>query len=207
MGKENENQVKRNSQAGRQLESSSAEKILNGVISSANLKLNNDKRQLEQATMERQAMIGKIDRRKADLDRLKQRLDTLQKIRPAFSEEFEKAEEELQKLFGDYFIHVRCLDALRIQMNANAKSTQAVSEPMSKSSAPPSMLNLLPDGILDISDELSNDGDDEESKPKLIAEPNRNPNEEKIEKKPDNEAGKSKLRIKTGGKDFFHFLL
>lgn len=81
LGKENENQEKRNLQAGRQLESSNADKILHNVISSANAKLATDKAELDAALMERQAISAKIERKKADLERLKQRLDTLQKIR------------------------------------------------------------------------------------------------------------------------------
>lgn len=123
-------------------------------------------------------------------------------FRPAFSEEFEKAEEELQKLFGEYFIHVRCLDALRAQMNANMKITQAISEPISKSSAPPSM--MLPDGILDFSDDLSNDGDDllddDELKLKRLTESNISLIDGKSDRKIETEA---KLRIKTGGKKVF----
>lgn len=126
-------------------------------------------------------------------------------VRPAFSEEFEKAEEELQKLFGEYFIHVRCLDTLRAQMSANIKTAQAISEPMSKSSAPPSM--ILPDGILDFSDELSNDGDelldDDELKLKRISESILESNDGKAENKPESDPGKSKLRVRTGGKNFF----
>lgn len=63
------------------MESSNAEKILNGVISSANNKLRADKEQLEKALLEKQAMVAKVERKKTDLERLKQRLDTLQKIR------------------------------------------------------------------------------------------------------------------------------
>lgn len=81
MGKENESQEKRNLQAGRQLESSNADKILHNLISAANVKLATDKAELEAAQKERQAILAKIERKKADLERLKQRLDTLQKIR------------------------------------------------------------------------------------------------------------------------------
>ncbi|XP_055304755.1 clusterin-associated protein 1, partial [Sitodiplosis mosellana] len=158
LGKDNENQEKRNMQAGRQMESSNVDRILHNVITSANAKLSSDKALLDSALMERQASSAKIERKKADLERLRQRLDTLQKIRPAFSEEFEKAEEELQELYGEYLTHIRCLDALRAQVNINAKVTQPMSE-ASKSSAPASMIRL-PDGILDFSDELSDDGDD-----------------------------------------------
>lgn len=81
LGKENENQEKRNHQAGRQLESSNADSILHNVIATANAKLTEDRTQLDAALMERQAISAKIERKKADLERLKQRLDTLQKIR------------------------------------------------------------------------------------------------------------------------------
>lgn len=81
LGKETENQKKRNLQAGRQMESSNAEKILTGVIASASNKLSADKVQLEKALLEKQAMVAKVERKKTDLERLKQRLDTLQKIR------------------------------------------------------------------------------------------------------------------------------
>lgn len=81
LGKENQNQEKRNVQAGRQMEQSNADKILNGVVTSANLKLSGDKGQLEAALVEKQAISAKVDRKKADLERLRQRLDTLQKIR------------------------------------------------------------------------------------------------------------------------------
>lgn len=81
LGKESENQEKRNHQAGRQLESSNADPILHSVIATANAKLTADRAQLDAALMERQAISSKIERKKADLERLKQRLDTLQKIR------------------------------------------------------------------------------------------------------------------------------
>lgn len=124
--------------------------------------------------------------------------------RPAFSEEFEKAEEELQKLYGEYLIHIRCLDALRALMNVNTKLAQPLSE-ASKSSAPASMI-LLPDGILDFSDELSQDGDDlldddgHELKLKRPTEPNIETGENKMEKTVENDPLKAKLRIKTGRK-------
>lgn len=81
LGNENENQEKRNLQVGRQLESSNADKILHNVIGTANAKLASEKAELDAAILERQAISAKIERKRADLDRLKQRLDTLQKIR------------------------------------------------------------------------------------------------------------------------------
>lgn len=124
-------------------------------------------------------------------------------ISPAFSEEFEKAEEELQKLYSEYLTHIRCLDSLRAHMNINAKMAQPVSE-ASKSSAPASMI-LLPDGILDFSDELSNDGDDllddegNEVKLKRQTDTKDDIEDTNLDKTNENDQIKAKLRIKTGG--------
>lgn len=124
------------------------------------------------------------------------------KFRPAFSEEFEKAEEELQRLYGEYLVHVRCLDALRAQMSINARVAQPASDDR-KSSAAASMV-ILPDGILDFSDELSNDGDDllddegNELKLKRPSEANAS-GDGKPEKAADGDTTRAKLRIKTGG--------
>lgn len=85
LGKENENQDNRNVHASRQMEQSNADKILNKVIAtSAKLKSSNDK-ELEDALIEKQAIAVKVDRKKADLERLRQRLETLHKIRLAIN--------------------------------------------------------------------------------------------------------------------------
>lgn len=95
------------------------------------------------------------------------------------------------------------MDALRAQMNTNAKFTQPTSEER-KTSAPASMI-LLPDGILDFSDELSNDGDDlldddgTDLKLKRPNEANADGNDNKTDKPTDGETTRAKLRIKTGG--------
>lgn len=94
--------------------------------------------------------------------------------------------------------HVRCLDALRAQANVNSKNaTQTLSEPIKNGSAPASMV-LLPEGILDLSDELSSDeeiGDEGNEQNKNTAQP-----KETIEivEHGENKAAKAKLRIKTG---------
>lgn len=81
LGKEKNNQEKRNSQVVRQMESSNVEQVLRSVIASSNATMNADKSQLDNLLKEKQAVSAKVVRKKADLERLKQRLDTLQKIR------------------------------------------------------------------------------------------------------------------------------
>lgn len=104
----------------------------------------------------------------------------------------------MQKLYGQYFIHVRCLDSLRAQTNANARNIQPISDAVKSGSAPQSMI-LLPDGLLDLSDEQSNDGDDlgdDHSDLKIKRTQDTNKEIADIPKEIENRA---KLRIKTGG--------
>lgn len=106
-------------------------------------------------------------------------------------------------MYGEYLTHIRCLDTLRAQMNINTKVAQPVSE-ASKSTAPASMI-LLPDGILDFSDELSNDGDElldddgNEFKMKKATASNDDLAENRMDKTVEGDPVKAKLRIKTGG--------
>lgn len=87
-------------------------------------------------------------------------------------------------------------------MNANTKIAQPNSDPINKSSAPPGM--ILPDGIVDFSDDLSNDDDDDDMlddddlKLKRTLDSTREVADRNIEKM-ETDPGKSKLRIKTGG--------
>lgn len=124
--------------------------------------------------------------------------------RPAFSEEFEKAEEELEILYGQYLTYIRCLDALRDQVNVNSKSAQPFTDTgktngFNGNEAQNSLL-MLPDGILDSSDEVSNEEDglnEPESKNKKTAPPTKS-SRSALNRN-------AKLRIKTGG--LLNFLL
>lgn len=117
---------------------------------------------------------------------------------PAFSEEFENCEEELKKLYTLYLMHIRCLDALRAQGITNDKNA-ITREPIKQASATeaPSLI-LLPYGIADSSDELSEDDENDDL--------NLNPIRESTEAVHENQMhgngnkANQKLRIKTGGK-------
>lgn len=88
-------------------------------------------------------------------------------------------------------------------MNANVKATQPISDIGNKSSGPPSM--LLPDGVLDFSDDLSQeDGDllnddSKEMKSKRRIESTREADDPKADGNAEADSAKAKLRIKTGG--------
>lgn len=103
-------------------------------------------------------------------------------------------------MYGQYFTHIRCLDALRAQTNINTKNVQPFADAIKVGSAPQSMI-LLPEGILDLSDGVSDDGNElreDHSELKLkqmqqIDDIANGPNGH------ENALSKAKLRIKTGG--------
>lgn len=74
-------QVKRVQQVNRHMEQPEIEKILKQAVSTMHNKNVADKTQLEAKKSEKQSLTTKLERKKSDYERLKHRLDTLQKIR------------------------------------------------------------------------------------------------------------------------------
>lgn len=74
-------------------------------------------------------------------------------------EEFERLEGELKSLFDQYFIRVRCLDALKMQVALRVKMPTQVQLPITKSSE--TSMTFLPDGLIDSDEELNDDEDDD----------------------------------------------
>uniref|UniRef100_F6ZII8 Clusterin-associated protein 1 n=1 Tax=Ciona intestinalis TaxID=7719 RepID=F6ZII8_CIOIN len=68
---------------------------------------------------------AKIEKRKSELDRSKKRLSTLQSVRPAFMDEFERLEEELKLQYASYLIKFRNMTYLEHQMEDHNRQEQA----------------------------------------------------------------------------------
>ncbi|CAD7091181.1 unnamed protein product [Hermetia illucens] len=151
LSKEMVNKETRSIQSSRIMEISAVEKALRNAISSAQLKLQSAKTQLETSRVEKQAASSKLQRKKAELERSKQRLDALQKIRPAHMKEYEELEEELRGLFQQYFLRVRCRDALKSQLNSRIKSPTPIATPVIK--ATENSITFIPEGLIDDDDE------------------------------------------------------
>ncbi len=153
--------------------------------------MSSSKSTLETTKTERTAVNAKLERKTADLERSKQRLDALQKIRPAFLEEFERLEGELKGLYEQYFIRVRCLDALRVQIASRVKVPQT---PMPIAKPAENSMTFLPDGLID-SDE---DGLDNEDVERRIIDEKR---DLKDDMAGTNEPrANTRLRVRTAGK-------
>lgn len=62
------------------------------------------------------ALQEKIAKKEQDLDRCKKRLKDLENVRPAFMDEFEKLEKELEKIYGVYIEKFRNVEYLEHQL-------------------------------------------------------------------------------------------
>uniref|UniRef100_A0A8C3IAI8 Clusterin associated protein 1 n=1 Tax=Chrysemys picta bellii TaxID=8478 RepID=A0A8C3IAI8_CHRPI len=67
---------------------------------------------------------AKIEKRKLELERNQKRLQTLQSVRPAFMDEYEKIEEELQKQYSNYLEKFRNLAYLEQQLDDHHRVEQ-----------------------------------------------------------------------------------
>ena len=58
------------------------------------------------------SLEGKLDKRRTELERAEKRLSSLAVVRPAYMDEFESLQAELQQLFGVYLERFRCAAAM-----------------------------------------------------------------------------------------------
>lgn len=73
-------------------------------------------RRMETVAADEANLQVKIDKKKADLERNQKRLATLRAVRPAFMDEYERIEEELSQVYGQYVVKIRCLAYLEEQL-------------------------------------------------------------------------------------------
>jgi len=66
----------------------------------------------------------KIAKKEQDLDRCKKRLKDLENVRPAFMDEFEKLEKELEKIYGSYVEKFRNVEYLEHQLEQYNQAEQ-----------------------------------------------------------------------------------
>jgi clusterin-associated protein 1 len=81
------------------------ERAVVAAVESAGVRLETLTKQLDQLTGDEDTLRSKIKQRKHELERQAKRLMSVQTIRPAYMDEYEGLEQELQKLFA---IHCEC---------------------------------------------------------------------------------------------------
>lgn len=139
-------------QFSKPLELSVVEKLLKHSISNLKNQISNGKSTLDSQEKEKSNLESKIQRKQSELERTTHRLTTLQKIRPAYLEEFEKIEQQMKELYGLYTMRIRCYDALKAMLSNSSNQSPTSYSPIQK--AHDSSIPILPEeGLTDEEDE------------------------------------------------------
>ncbi|NXI39062.1 CLUA1 protein, partial [Galbula dea] len=115
LGKEVELREARTESIARPLEMNEAEKVTKIAISCVLEEVQKTKDLLNNVALDEANLEAKIDKRKLEVERSQKRLQTLQSVRPAFMDEYEKIEEQLQKQYSVYlekFLNLTYLEQL-----------------------------------------------------------------------------------------------
>ena len=144
------------------LELNIVEKLLKQSISTLKSQLATGKSTVETQVTEKSNLDSKIQRKESELERTTHRLTTLQRIRPAYLEEFERIEVQMKELYSQYTMRIRCYDAMKHFLTNNS-STPTSFSPLQKNHD--SSIPVLPEeGLTDDEDEGDNNSNDTDFK-------------------------------------------
>lgn len=93
------------------------EKEIKSTISKVEGEIKKTLNKLDNVAADEANLEAKIAKRKGELERGRKRLMTLQNVRPAFMDEFERLEEELKAQYEEYLIKFRNMTHLEHQMD------------------------------------------------------------------------------------------
>jgi len=121
LGKEVDLREQRTVVVARALEINEVEHGLQGSIEAVQQEIQRTVQMLENVASDEANLEAKIEKRKSELERNNKRLQTLQSVRPAYMDEYERLEEDLQKLYDSYMIKFRNLAFLETQLEEQNK--------------------------------------------------------------------------------------
>ncbi|CAH2307568.1 clusterin-associated 1 isoform X2 [Pelobates cultripes] len=124
LGKEAELRELRTAAIARPLEINETEKVLRTSIKEVLEQVQKMKDFISNSASDEANLESKIDKRKQELERTQKRLQTLQTVRPAFMDEYEKIEEELQKQYEVYIEKYRNLFYLEHLLEEHHRNEQ-----------------------------------------------------------------------------------
>ncbi|XP_073755705.1 clusterin-associated protein 1 isoform X3 [Callorhinus ursinus] len=124
LGKEVELRELRTEAIARPLEINETEKVMRIAIKDILAQVQKTKDMLNNVASDEANLEAKIEKRKLELERNRKRLQTLQSVRPAFMDEYEKIEEELQKQYDIYLEKFRNLAYLEQQLEDHHRLEQ-----------------------------------------------------------------------------------
>ncbi|XP_064582005.1 clusterin-associated protein 1 isoform X2 [Zonotrichia leucophrys gambelii] len=128
LGKEVELREARTESLGRPLEINEAEKVMKVAINSILEEVQKTKDMLNNVALDEANLEAKIEKRKLELERSQKRLQTLQSVRPAFMDEYEKIEEQLQRQYSTYLEKFRNLTYMEQLLDDHRRTEQEMFE-------------------------------------------------------------------------------
>ncbi|XP_072245396.1 clusterin-associated protein 1 homolog [Leuresthes tenuis] len=117
LGKEVDLREMRTAAIARPLEINETEKALRAAVKDALESVEKTKEMLSNVVSDETSLDAKIEKKKQELERHQKRLQTLQSVRPAFMDEYEKIEEDLQRQYDIYVEKFRNLTFLESQLD------------------------------------------------------------------------------------------
>ncbi|XP_062330571.1 clusterin-associated protein 1 homolog isoform X2 [Osmerus eperlanus] len=124
LGKEVDLREMRTAAIARPLEINETEKALRAAIKEVLENVEKTKDMLNNVSSDETSLEAKMEKRKQELERNQKRLQTLQSVRPAFMDEYEKIEEDLQKQYETYVEKFRNLRFLEQQLEDHHRLEQ-----------------------------------------------------------------------------------
>ncbi|XP_072044616.1 clusterin-associated protein 1-like [Amphiura filiformis] len=124
LGKEVELREMRTTAINRPLEINEIERGLKGSTKAVEHQIKKTQQMLENVASDEANLEAKIEKKKSELERNQKRLATLQSVRPAFMDEYEKLEEDLQKQYEMFIEKYRNLTYLEQQLEEYSRAEQ-----------------------------------------------------------------------------------
>mmetsp|Transcript_35489 Transcript_35489/g.57414 ORF Transcript_35489/g.57414 Transcript_35489/m.57414 type:complete len:458 (-) Transcript_35489:864-2237(-) len=124
LGDEHENREYRQKAIGRNFELDEIEKSVRENVAAVLENVQNLEKMLQNLEDDQKTLDKKIEKKTAELDRNQKRLKSLATVRPAFMDEYERLEQELQKVYTVYLEKFRNVDYLEHELELYERSEQ-----------------------------------------------------------------------------------
>ncbi|XP_056359490.1 clusterin-associated protein 1 isoform X2 [Oenanthe melanoleuca] len=157
LGKEVELREARTESIARPLEINEAEKVMKIAINSVLGEVQKTKDMLNNVALDEASLEAKIEKRKLELERSQKRLQALQSVRPAFMDEYEKIEEQLQKQYSTYLEKFRNLTYMEQLLDDHRRAEQEMFEEAAN------MLRLIQNRLKEEEQHLLKSGSNDDS--------------------------------------------
>ncbi|KAM6121619.1 LOW QUALITY PROTEIN: clusterin-associated protein 1 [Phoenicopterus ruber ruber] len=157
LGKEVELREARTESIARPLEINEAEKMMKIAIDCVLEQVQKTKDMLNNVALDEANLEAKIEKRKLELERSQKRLQTLQSVRPAFMDEYEKIEEQLQKQYSSYLEKFRNLTYMEQLLDDHRRTEQEMFEEAAN------MLRLMQNRLKEEEQHLLKSGNNDDS--------------------------------------------